>query len=134
MVNDANREDLKNVRVLVLFTGTKLFGYERANIEVFRAMCELGLKPRFIVDRRWSGAELQPLLSDLRLEFTTAAYGYQWGGFLKGREWYLIFVNAWGVLATSARVLFEIVRWKPTHLYAANSLHLSYAILALSIS
>lgn len=125
---------LRGFRVLVLFTGSRLFGHERANIEVFRALKELGLTSRFIVDRRWSHDEIQPALRAAGLEFRTAPYGYQWGGFLRGRHWYLFLSNAWGVLGTSVKVLWETARWKPTHIYAANALHLSYAIPALSFS
>ena len=125
---------LEEIRVLALFTGTHLFGHERANIEVFRTLKECGLKSRFLVDRRWSSREIQPALSAAGLEFRTAPYGYQWGRFLRGHHWYLAIINAWGVLATSMKVLWEIARWKPTHLYAANPLHLSYAIPALSFS
>jgi glycosyltransferase involved in cell wall biosynthesis len=134
MANPAEPFPLRDFRVLVLFTGSRLFGHERANIEVFRTLKELGLNSRFIVDRRWSRAEIQPALDEAGLEFRTAPYGYQWGGFLRGRHWYVAIINFWGVLATSAKVLGEIARWKPTHVYAANALHLSYAIPALSLS
>lgn len=134
MANPDEPCSLRDFRVLVLFTGSRLFGHERANIEVFRTLHELGLNARFIVDRRWSRSEIQPALDAAGLEFRTAPYGYQWGGFLRGRHWYIALINLWGVLATSAKVFWEIARWKPTHVYAANALHLSYAIPALSCS
>jgi glycosyltransferase involved in cell wall biosynthesis len=134
MANPTEPSPLRAFRVLVLFTGSRLFGHERANIEVFRTLKELGLQSRFIVDRRWSRSEIQPALDAAGLEFRTAPYGYQWGGFLRGRHWYVALINLWGVLATSVKVRAEIARWKPTHVYAANGLYLSYAIPALSWS
>jgi glycosyltransferase involved in cell wall biosynthesis len=118
---------LDGIRVLVLFGGSDLFGQERANLEVFGSLCELGLKARFITRSTWGAITIQPELRARGFEWTSAPFGYHWGRFLVGREFYILFVNLWGVLATSWRTWREARRWRATHIYAANWLHWIYA-------
>lgn len=118
---------LKDVRVLVLFGGSELFGQERANLEVFRNLSRLGLKARFIISGKWGGQAIQPELNRMGFDWKSAPFGYHWGKSLVGREFYLLFVNLWGVLATSWRVWNESRRWDATHIYAANWRHWFYA-------
>ena len=52
---------LHGVRVLVIFGGSHLFGQERANIEVMRAIRENGAQVHFITDQRHAGGEVEGL-------------------------------------------------------------------------
>jgi len=122
------------MRVLILFGGEELFGAERANIEVFCSLRELGLQARFITSKRLGAARIQPELTRLNLEWTTAPFGTQWARWLLGREWYLWFSNIFGVVATSWRLWRESRRWNATHLYVTNGTHYSYAGFALKWS
>ena len=123
----ASRHRLDNVRVLVLFGGSELFGQERANLEVFRSLSEIGIKTRFITSGKWGAQAIQPELSRAGFDWTTAPFGYHWGKSLIGKEFYLLFVNLWGILATSWRVWREAGRWNATHIYVANWMHWVYA-------
>lgn len=108
---------MDNLRVLVLFGGSELFGQERANIEVFRRLSELGLKARFVTSSKWGAKAIQPELSRQGFEWTVAPFGYQWGSFLLSKEFYFLFVNLWGVFATSWRVWREARKYRATHIY-----------------
>ena len=129
--NSSKLPCLDGVRVLVLFGGSELFGQERANLEVFRSLRELGLRTRFITSRKWGQASIEPELDRLGFEWTTAPFGGHWGKNLAGRFFLNLFLNLYGVIATSWRVLLEARRWKPTHIYCGNSFHFSFAIPAM---
>ena len=122
---------LDGVRVLVVFGGTEMLGQERANLEVFRNLAELGLKARFITSSKWGHQQIQPELDQLRFGWTTAPFGYHWGKSILGRDFLNLFINLFGVLATSWCVWREAKRWKATHLYAGNWGHLTFAGPAL---
>ena len=51
---------LDGTRALVLFGGSELFGQERANIEVFRNLAELGLKARFVTSAKMGTRKSNP--------------------------------------------------------------------------
>lgn len=123
---------LDGMRALVLLAGAELFGHERANLEVLRAMSKLGLQVRFIISGKWGGEQIQSELKRSGFEWTTAPYGYLWGKSLFGRRFPYLFVNLFGVLSTSWRVWREARRWKATHLYTGSWLHLSFAAPAVA--
>ena len=56
---------LDGMRVLVLFGGTDWFGQERANLEVFRCLRELGLQARFVTCGKFGAQVIQPELTRL---------------------------------------------------------------------
>jgi glycosyltransferase involved in cell wall biosynthesis len=121
MANSPNHlHRLDEARVLVIFGGDRIFGSERANLEVFRNMAQLGLKARFITNSRWGGNEIQPELNRLGFEWTTAPFGFHWGKYFLGKHFYYFFINIYGVIITSWRLLREIRHWNPTHLYLMN--------------
>src|SRR4051812_35861738 len=122
--------DLGKVRALVIFGGTELLGQARGNIEVLRTMADLGLQAKFVIRSGPSAAEIKNELTQWGFECIEAPFGYHWGRFLLGRQFYYVFVNAYGVLATSWKVWREARRWRPTLLYTANWLHFSYALPA----
>lgn len=119
---------LNGVRVLVLFGSERIFGSELSNLEVFRTLEALGLKSRFITSGKWGHKEIQPALDRLGIEWTTAPFGYHWGNYIFGRYFYYFFFNIYGVVMTSWKLWREVKRWKPTHLYAPNWMHYSYAM------
>jgi len=122
---------LDGVRVLALFGGERLFGQERANIEVFRNMEQLGLKVRFVTSSKWGHGEIQPELDRLGFEWTTAPFGYHWTRHMLGRHFGYFLLNLYGVVATSWKLWREVRRWKPTHLYVMNWLYFSYGAPAI---
>ncbi|MBD2193881.1 MULTISPECIES: glycosyltransferase family 4 protein [Calothrix] len=112
---------LDKIRVLVLLGGSELFGHERATIEIFRTLSEIGLKVRFVISSRLGLENIAPYLDKLSLEWIQVPFGYHW--------YYLQCAptNLWGVLATNILIWREVQRWQPTHLYTGNWLSLSYA-------
>src|SRR5207249_6704721 len=118
---------LDHCRVLVLFGGAELFGQERANLEVFRKMAEIGLKARFITSSKWGRQQIQPELDRLGFEWATAPFGYHWTKHMLGRHFGYLLRNLYGVVATSRRLWCEARRWRPTHLYLMNWIYFLYA-------
>ena len=127
-----NSKPLAGVRVLVLFAGAELFGAERANLEVFRSLKELGLQARFLTHQKFGAAQVEPELTRQGFEFVPTRFGYYWGKYLFGREFYLWFVNLFGLLAVNWRVWREARKFRATHLYAMNTMHFSYASVAFA--
>lgn len=117
---DNNLPQLEKIRVLVLLGGSELFGHERATIEIFRSLSELGVKVHFAISSRLGDENISPYLDQLGLEWIRVPFGTQW--------YYLQYVlnNLWGVLATSTLIWREVLHWQPTHLYTGNWLSLSY--------
>lgn len=124
---------LEGVRVIVLFGGSDLFGQERANIEVFCALRELGLEAKFIISSQWADEHIRPELEAQGFNWIKASFGYHWGRNMLRSWFYYLFRNVWGMAATSWVVWREVRRWDATHIYAPNWLHLSYAWPALSV-
>jgi glycosyltransferase involved in cell wall biosynthesis len=122
---------LGGYRVLVLFGGEKVYGQERANLEVFRRLTELGLEARFVTSSRWGKNEIQPLLDSMHFSWITAPFGYQWTRYMLGKHFGYFLYNLYGVVATSWRLWGEARRWKATHLYVMNWVHFSYGWPAL---
>lgn len=115
---------LDGVRALVIFGAIPMHGQERGNIEVFRVMSELGLKARFITHRKWGHQVVQPELTRLGLEWTTAAFGPLMGKNLLGWDF---FRALFGVVHTNWVLLREVRRWRPTHIHCMNWLYVLYA-------
>jgi glycosyltransferase involved in cell wall biosynthesis len=132
MIEDAERSvRLDGMRVLVLFGGSEWFGQERANLEVFRQLSSQGLQVRFITSSRWGAKVIQPELTRLGFEWTTAPFGFHWGKYLLGKYFFYIFRNLWGVIVTNWRVWREARCSKSTHFFVGNWLHLSYAVIGI---
>ena len=111
---------LDKIRVLVLFGGSELFGHERATIEVFRNLSQLGLKVKFLISSRVTQDNIPLLLDEMGLSWVKVPYGYKW------YYWHCIFTNLWGVLITNILLRREIQKWQPTHIYTGNWLNLTY--------
>ena len=131
MTSEAPKPDLRGVRVLVLFGGAYLFGQERANLEVFRSLAELGLEARFITHRKLGSREIQPELDRLGFSWTTAPFGYHWTKKMPGVHFGYFLLNLYGEFANSWRVWREVKRWRPTHLYVIHWEIFSLAMPAL---
>lgn len=122
---------LNGIRALVLFGGIPLHGQERANIEIFRASSELGLKAKFVTHRERGHEQVEPHLSNLTIPWVSAEFGPLIGRNIVGKDLLSILR---GVFQTSWIVSREIRKWKPTHLYLMNWLYVLYAAPAVFLS
>jgi len=125
---------LDGVRILALFGGTKLFGQERANLEVFRNLAALGAQVRVVTTSRSGENEVHRELQGHGIESISAPFGYTWHRYLLGRHFYYGFLNLYGVLAVSWRTWREVRRWQPTHLYCMNFQYFIYVWPALLLT
>ena len=119
---------LQGVRVLVLLTGSDLLGHERANIEVFRQLRELGLEPLFIIEEQYGREKIAPALEAHGFGWVAAPFGYHWGRYMLGRYFYYGFINLWRVLATSWHLWRVARRFRPHCVYSGNWTALTYAL------
>lgn len=123
--------DLRGIRVLVVFGAIPLHGQERGNIEVFRALSELGLQSDFITNAKWGHQVVQPELTRLGLKWTTASFGPLMGRNLFGLD---LFRCLYGILNTNWVLWREIGKWRPTHLHVMNWLYFLYATPAILLT
>lgn len=119
---------LDQVRILVLFGGSHLFGQERANIEVIRTLCSLGVEARFITNGRHGHEQIEPELKRWGFSSVRAPFGFHWTRYMFGRHFGYFLRNLWGIVGTSWRLFREAWSWKPTHVYTMNW---NYFFLAL---
>src|SRR5207248_87005 len=129
-----NRPPLERVRVVVLFGGSHLFGQERANIEVMRTLRDSGAAVHFIINDRFGRTHVQPELDRRAFSWTGAPFGFHWSKQMFGRELGHFFLNIYGVVATSLKLLGIIRKWKPTHLYTMSWSFFLFAFTAIAVS
>ena len=113
-------QTLKGIRVLVLLGGSELFGHERATIEIFRSLSQLGLQVRFVISSRAGHERIAPYLDQLGLDWIDVPFGYHWYYFQCAP------INIWSVIKTSVLLWVELNQWHPTHLYTGNWLCMTY--------
>lgn len=102
----------------MLLGSIPLYGQERGNIEVMRALAESGAaEVLFVTHSEWGHQVIQPELDRLGLPWTVARYA---GRFSKGMEigqWLKNFRD----MALGSWQLFRIVRrFEPTHFHVGN--------------
>src|SRR5262245_36743526 len=110
----------KGPRILALFGGAVLFGQERGNIEALAALQEQGCEVLCLVrDDTWSKSILSALQAR-RLAFRRVPYIEQR---MPGRLHVLLFRNPVAFLRANLVFLCVAARFRPSHIYAFNSLY-----------
>jgi glycosyltransferase involved in cell wall biosynthesis len=130
MEGSPSAPDLRDVRTLVLFGGSVVYGQERANLAVMKAMADLGMHVRFVTNARWGAEWIEPELARHGFTWTRAMFGPLLGKNLLGLDGLRAVV---GLVTTSAKVLRECAQWRPTHFYVMNTAYFFFALPALSI-
>ena len=106
-----------SARVLVVLGNAALFGQERGNIEVYRALQSEGVDSLFVTHAEWGGRQIEPYLDRLGLRSTPLAYAYH---FRKGMSRKDVARNLRRLLAGS-RAFWRVAReYRPTHIHVAN--------------
>src|SRR6478672_5695213 len=129
-----NRPPLEQVRLVVLFGGSHLFGQERANLEVMRTLRDSGAAVHFLINDRYGRAYIQPELDRRGFSWTAAPFGYHWSRQMFGRGLGHFFLNIYGIIATSLKLFGVIRKWKPTHLYTMSWSFFVFALPAIWFS
>jgi glycosyltransferase involved in cell wall biosynthesis len=105
------------VRVLVALGNAALFGQERENIEVLRAVREAGVDALFVTNERWGHHQIEPYLDRLGLAWTRLRYALHFTHRLPKTQLIPNVVR----LGTGSRRFLQVLRsYRPTHVQVAN--------------
>ena len=116
-----------SARVLVTLGGIPLFGQERGNIEVFRALQSKGVDSLFVTNDAYGHKAIQPALDRLELRWTEAPYPTRWGKIRRPSQIWTRFRQA----ASTTRAFARITRsYMPTHVHTMNEL---YALILIPL-
>lgn len=132
IVESDQAKPLGGMRVLAALHGLELFGHERGNIEVFKALRELGATVRIAVSAREDGGEVARHLQELGFEIFPLPFRPQWSWqWLKKEGPGYGIRQLLSVWKCSRRFSKEIVSFRPTHFHLGSPLAYSFLSLAL---
>ena len=126
--------DLSGVRVVAALNGIELFGHERGNIEVLKALRSLGAEVLVGVNALQQGGAVAHELRRLEFQTFPLPFGPQWSWQFIRKEPWVVFVNVMAVIRCSKRFLEALRRHRATHVHIGSPLVYSYLSLALALS
>jgi glycosyltransferase involved in cell wall biosynthesis len=130
--SDQQPANLKGIRVLAAINGMELFGHERGNIEVFKALRDQGAEVKVGVNAREDGGSVGRHLRSIAFETFMVPFGPQWSLKWLKLEGPVFAWNQCKNVLGSSRVFSQQIRsFKPTH-FALGS-ELAYSFLALAL-
>jgi glycosyltransferase involved in cell wall biosynthesis len=108
----------KEIRIIVLFGSPFLYGSEKANIDVFRALAEYEhVKVLFLIDEKRGFDEIVSYLQSNSLSYVPVSYHFMFRKGMSIKEW-SIKINE--VIIGSFQLLKYYRKFKPTHLYTSK--------------
>jgi glycosyltransferase involved in cell wall biosynthesis len=116
----------KKIRILTALNGQELFGHERGNLEVFKAMREAGAEVCIGVTSRGAPGAVHAEVARLGFQTFPIPFGFQWSKAYFKKQPSLILQNikhAWNSNRAFAK---QIELFKPTHLHLGNFLAFSF--------
>ena len=120
------------MRVLAALNGLELFGHERGNIEVFKALREMGAIVRVGVSNQENGGDVAIELKGLGFETFPVSFGAQWSlMWLKEEGLKFAMVQFKRVFKSSWEFHRQIQEFQPTHIHLGSPLAYSFISLAL---
>jgi len=126
-------EILSGMRVLAALNGLELFGHERGNIEVFKALRDMGAKVMVGVNAQ-SDNHVRDELHRLGLVTFNLPFGPQWSIRWVKKDPTIALTNILAVLRCSWIYFRAIGSFKPTHIHLGSPLAYSYVSLALALN
>lgn len=123
---------LSNLRVLSALNGIELFGHERGNIEVYKALRRMGAKVTVGVNAMGNGGAVADELEREAFSTFVLPFGPQWSLKFVKRHPYLVLSNPLAVIRCSAKFRKAIRTFRPTHIHLGSPLAYSYLFLALT--
>lgn len=125
---------LTGCRVLALLNSVELFGHEKGNIEVFKALRSAGAEVAVGVSTREDGGDLGAYLRHIEFATFPVPFGCQWSKtFFRNRP-SLIAACARDLVRSSLAFLRKLRELQPTHVHLGNALAYSYVAPALAVS
>lgn len=127
----SNLERLHGVRVLAALRGPELFGHERGNLEVFKALRRLGAEVCVAVPTLKNGGAVREELERLAFPTVSMPFGFQWSkAFFLKAPW-LVAVNSWHWLRCNLAFDRAVRQFRPTHVHLGNALAFNFVELAV---
>jgi glycosyltransferase involved in cell wall biosynthesis len=128
----SNKGRLSGIRVIAAINSLELFGHERGNIEVFKALIEMGAEVRVGVNAREDGGEVAKELASLDIPTFPIAFGLQWSSrWLMNDGHRYVIPQFRQLFAASAGFYREVQKFQPTHIHIGASLVYSFISIAL---
>jgi len=123
---------LHGVRVISALNGLDLFGHERGNITVYKALCDMGADV-FVGVNAKEDNHVEEELNILKIPSFSLPFGPQWS-----KKWIkkhpLIVITYIKAVIRCNWLFFNAVRkYKPTHIHLGSSLVYSYLYVALML-
>lgn len=123
--------DLHGIRVLAALSGLELFGHERGNIEVFKALRSRGAEVIVGVTAVENGGAVGAYVRELGFETFQIPFGNQWSRQWLKRYPLSLFEKMQQVAVCSYVFRKTIQRFDPTHIHIGSPLVYSYLAIAL---
>jgi glycosyltransferase involved in cell wall biosynthesis len=129
-----NNNNLSTIRVLTALNGLELFGHERGNIEVYKALRDCGADVLVGVNQIENGDKVGAYLRDLGFKTFNLPFGSQWSWKWLRQEPLSIF-EKWNQLWGCSRTFSQQIRvFQPTHLHLGSLTTYNYLVPALMSS
>jgi len=127
-------QSLRGVRVLAAINGLELFGHERGNIEVFKALREQGAEVMVGVNALHDGGDVGAYLRGLGFPVFMLPFSNQWSWQWLKKDPLSVFEKIRAVFVCSLLFHRVIRQFRPTHIHLGIFLTYSYLALALMIN
>ncbi len=128
--------NLQGVRVIAAIGGLELFGHERGNIEVFKALREAGAEVIVGVSSTTLGGinQVEKTLCDLGFDTFQLPFGVQWSIQWVKKDPRIAYTNLLAV-AKCSRIFYQKMRqFDSSHVHLGSPLTYSYLSLALAVT
>ena len=120
-------------RVLAVVSGAELFGHERGNIEVLKALCSAGARVVVCVDSTEPN-DVGREVHALGFESVSVPFGSQWSKSAFREDPLALWRNVVALGACNVSMRRAIGLLKPTHIHVGNYLAFSYIACAVTAS
>lgn len=124
--------DLSGVRVIVALMSPELFGHERGNIEVYKALRKCGAEVCVGTTEVENGGAVRREIEKLGFEQFPIPFGFQWSKVFFRKHPTLIFRNLHHAWKSNRVFTQKIAEFRPTHIQLGSPL--AYSFLSRSIS
>ena len=108
----------KEIRIIVLFGSPFLYGSEKANIDVFKALSEYDhVEILFLIDSKRGIEIIKPYLEEKLIDYVPVPYHFMFRKNMSIKEW---IVKIMEILGGSYQLLKIYFKFKPTHIYTSK--------------
>jgi glycosyltransferase involved in cell wall biosynthesis len=129
-----NEHLLKGVRVIGVLNSQELFGHERGNIEVFKALSVAGADVCVGVTTAFGGGAVRKEIETLGFGIFSIPFGTHWSKKLFLKNPLYVIWNIWRWLSSNVSVVRQVRRYRPTHFHMGSPFAFSFVGIAVRLS